>query len=1046
MLIRRFRIRWLHFPCWFGLCLACSVSAQVTAPRLESLRPADSNGWVRINSTFHGNSLLSLEASTNFSSWQNIGTLHDALWSFPDPASAGLGQRFYRLMARTRVANDDWKNQVLYPAETFKSTNQNGSQGVNWVKFAILLNDPTKAFYQDSRKYLFHYDFATRRLPPFLGMNYAEFNAVSLYRTNQQVVLGTLLYPPSATYGEYGIQFVGLDVYTPAEIGRWFELVKATVYASNSAEPFYMPAFEQSEMARTNAEAFAALGIPVASVERWISANTCYSTGWALGRLKFFPASEVVAAFADGRLKPEDILLTDGVPADTPMVAGILTLSPSTPNSHTAILSQSFGIPFVYLPDSEDQARVQTFVGHKVIVRATVTYGVAEIKVLDVEGLLEPGFESGLLALKTPRPISFLPKQAYGAIWASTDALVPTGIQFFGGKAANYGFLRRQIPTNCPIAIAFSFDLWDAFLDQLIPGGGTLRQEIAVRLAPYTNYPPDIVSLKTNLAAIRDLFTQTANFTATQQQAITNALTPFFNPRRNIRFRSSTNVEDSEHFTGAGLYDSFSGCLYDDMDGDTAGPCECDPTEDRERGVFRAIRKVYASFYNDDAFLERLLHRVDETQVAMGVLVHHSFPDEEELANGVATPTFSFSPYSTNFAGDMVTQLGAESVSNPGGGSVPEVVSAARYNTSSSFTLKQYSSLVPLGAYVMGWQADYRGFMDLFARVGIGFRQFYPAKNGFTLDFEYKKDVNLGLVVKQVRELPKPPTTNSQTSWLIDEPAAYSVLQAEGGNVFANHRLKSLWNLHTTNLVMESTNLAQGIYTVGDLEFVENGLFQTLTGPLNGWPNASNSPSGSANYWTTGSGLNRRSWHLDTDLITTVTGSQPPIVTQTDFRKTVTVTYANPMPVISFDGVSGKVTNEMVTLEPQPEVRPGAILQQRTLVRTNVATISTSFYWPKEPSGILIYTAPLVQFVETRITGLTTQPIVLTNGYSQTYVPGHHNFTEEFIFEPRLDPGLPPATLAELNAANIQLIYAFWSGGGNLVLHVLGLDQKFRPL
>jgi hypothetical protein len=136
----------------------------------------------------------------------------------------------------------------------------------------------------------------------------------------------------------------------------------------------------------------------------------------------------------------------------------------------------------------------------------------------------------------------------------------------------------------------------------------------------------------------------------------------------------------------------------------------------------------------------------------------------------------------------------------------------------------------------------------------------------------------------------------------------------------------------------------------------------------------------------------------------------------------------------------------MVTLEPQPEVRPGAILQQRTLVRTNVVTISTSFYWPKEPSGILIYTAPLVQFVETRITGLTTQPIVLTNGYSQTYAPGHHNFTEEFIFEPRLDPGLPPATLAELNAANIQLIYAFWSGGGNLVLHVLGLDQKFRPL
>jgi hypothetical protein len=37
-----------------------------------------------------------------------------------------------------------------------------------------------------------------------------------------------------------------------------------------------------------------------------------------------------------------------------------------------------------------------------------------------------------------------------------------------------------------------------------------------------------------------------------------------------------------------------------------------------------------------------------------------------------------------------------------------------------------------------------------------------------------------------------------------------------------------------------------------------------------------------------------------------------------------------------------------------------------------------------------------------------------------------HNFTEEFIFEPRLEPGLSPATLAELNAANIQFIHADW--------------------
>ena len=89
------------------------------------------------------------------------------------------------------------------------------------------------------------------------------------------------------------------------------------------------------------------------------------------------------------------------------------------------------------------------------------------------------------------------------------------------------------------------------------------------------------------------------------------------------------------------------------------------------------------------------------------------------------------------------------------------MVRGGRYNSSYTLTLKQYSSLVPLGEYVMDWQADYRGFLDCSPRSACGFRQFYPAKNNFCLDFEYKKDVNLGLLVKQVRQVPQPGTTNS---------------------------------------------------------------------------------------------------------------------------------------------------------------------------------------------------------------------------------------------------------------------------------------------
>ena len=84
----------------------------------------------------------------------------------------------------------------------------------------------------------------------------------------------------------------------------------------------------------------------------------------------------------------------------------------------------------------------------------------------------------------------------------------------------------------------------------------------------------------------------------------------------------------------------------------------CDPSKPDERGVFRAIRRVFASFYNDNAYLERLRWSVDENSVGMAVLVHHSFPDPTELANGVAIVRRRFSSWEIR----LVSQVGAVSV------------------------------------------------------------------------------------------------------------------------------------------------------------------------------------------------------------------------------------------------------------------------------------------------------------------------------------------------------------------------------------------------
>ena len=129
-----------------------------------------------------------------------------------------------------------------------------------------------------------------------------------------------------------------------------------------------------------------------------------------------------------------------------------------------------------------------------------------------------------------------------------------------------------------------------------------------------------------------------------------------FDPERKLRFRSSTNLEDQGQFTGAGLYDSFSGCLEDELDDDEQGLCACDSHKAKERGVFRAIKSL-CELHNENAYRERRLHRIEEPEVGMALLVHHSFPDEIEWANGVAVVQFTdYSGGAFNLRTELVTR------------------------------------------------------------------------------------------------------------------------------------------------------------------------------------------------------------------------------------------------------------------------------------------------------------------------------------------------------------------------------------------------------
>jgi hypothetical protein len=190
-----------------------------------------------------------------------------------------------------------------------------------------------------------------------------ELDEISLYPEDQELVLGAVLFPAAepgtSPPNEFGIQFVGQEPYAKESLRDLFALVKSTVDAPSDTTAFYMPTLAQESAAEEHADYFERHGIQLASPERWVSGNSCYSQGWALGRLKFIPADEIDAAFADGRLQSSDVLLTDGIPAELPPVAGIISLAPATPNSDVAIKAQEDQVPFVYMSKSADQQRAQ---------------------------------------------------------------------------------------------------------------------------------------------------------------------------------------------------------------------------------------------------------------------------------------------------------------------------------------------------------------------------------------------------------------------------------------------------------------------------------------------------------------------------------------------------------------------------------------------------------------------------------------------------------------------------------------------------------------
>ena len=1064
----------LGLAVFVGLATASELSVRRGQPPGQTTIEASGIGQGRVGA---------LMFSGDLANWFPAAATAEASLGFSE--RLGGGQRFFQLLETPPPklsASANWKTRLSLPSDKFLVEFKAADGGAwvppgtkkpketQWVKFTVLMDDLTTVYFQDGNKLKFHYDFGTAHVPEFDDMTHMKFDGATLYHAGRRAVMGAVLF--SEKNSEYAIQLVGQDKFPAPMVRFLWQLVDGALDKPERLRGLYMPTYEQADGSGAVAEALAQHDVPVVSAQRWeTGTDAIYSFGWAMGRLVFVEGGNIAGAFRAGELTSGDILLTDHVPAEVPRVAGIVALNPSTPNSHVAILAKNFGVPFYYEGNEATRAGLPELAGREVMVRTSEGWGInssgATATLVALEADLPDAFRDAVARLKAPPNLKFAAKAKAGVYTLAMKSVKPSDTKLVGGKAAKFSLLRKLIPNNSPDpAIAITFDLWDEFIAQRLANGRSLRGEIDARLAKAHEFglPAELAdALKGIRKLIRD-----GEFVESQRQALIAALSPFDRTQK-IRFRSSTNMEDSRHFTGAGLYDSYSGCLLDDLDDDTAGPCACDGAKQNERGVFRAIKRVYASFYNDNAYLERRHFSVDEGDVGMAILVHHSFPDETELANGVAVSDYnSYSAGSFNMWTALSTQVGATSVANPDSAAVPEEVNISFYKSSSGSTgrtlnFNKRSSLLQVGRdHVMDWKVDYEMLHKLFEKIAPGFSRYAVDRMKYTLDFEYKKVDADRIVVKQVRELPQPQELTNPTPILAGGQATLRLFQGEtggSGGVFAYHRLKSIWNINAASRVLETTGQKSSIINAAAWTRVIDGEPLVVEDGIAGWPKHRFSTGKRGNEtvlvdrWQESRDGKTTTYKMSVVIPRWLPDRNSPAVFLGELLVYLEANYSKTLENLSIDWQTGEPTYKSVKTEeiqlsafdPNETISPDDLPQDRMVEGKDEKKIEIEFFWPPHPTGPTAgYTAPLKAWKQTTITGLLDEPLVLKGWFSQTYAPGHHNFWEEFIFEPSMEEGISEELLAELEETDVKQIYLFIERWRSADAMIIGFDGKAR--
>ncbi len=455
-----------------------------------------------------------------------------------------------------------------------------------------------KLYFINSEKFEWHYDFAHAELGYwqnkswFLSTNYAD-------SPKREYVLANLNHYEAS--GFWTIEFSPADEIPSEFIELFMERVGDSVKVGKG------PALFLNTIRLEDLYAGKYTPFKVLRPDD-IYTNLVYQPlveGEAYGYLRKIKVEDLKDKYPGVR----DIVVLNGTPLDIPPTAGVITSEFQTPLSHINVLCQNRGTPIIAQKGIFDDPLIDSLEWDLVHFQVYRDSFVLEKASIDQARIF--------WADQAPKRNIKLKRDLNRKELIPIDRINANMVNIVGGKAANFGTLARiakrskggfKVPEG---AFAIPFFWYQQHLER---SGADSLVSMVLNDPSLRSNP---MELDNALKAIRDRIKKYPLDTALVRRVYDQvALNPDF---RRMRFRSSTNAEDIDGFNGAGLYTSKTGWVTD-----TA----------KDKTVEKAIRKVWASVWNFRAFQEREYFGIPQEQVAMGILVHRSFPNES--ANGVA--------------------------------------------------------------------------------------------------------------------------------------------------------------------------------------------------------------------------------------------------------------------------------------------------------------------------------------------------------------------------------------------------------------------------